>query len=129
MEELTKQIAELIATINKGANGAGEQLQRIAPDAWRLMVKQVTIEAWSSIIFWTSTTALLLLASRITWNLSKRAKSNNNDEGEILLTGASGALLVVSVILFLCELSSSVPRLINPEFYAASAIIERITGR
>ncbi len=64
--ELQNSIASLVNTINTGAKGAGSVLQNIGPEAWRIAVRQVQIEALACIAFWCLVGVAIIIAAQFT---------------------------------------------------------------
>lgn len=50
--ELQSAIAELVRTLTGGAKGAGSALQSVAPEAWRIAIRQVQIDAIATVLIW-----------------------------------------------------------------------------
>jgi hypothetical protein len=50
--ELQNAIAELVKTLTGGAKGAGNALQSVAPEAWRIAIRQVQIDAIATVLIW-----------------------------------------------------------------------------
>ena len=143
MEELAKQIAGLLQTLNSGAKGVGESVQRIAPDAWRVVVKQVIVDAWSSIVCWTIVSLVIFgiaIFLRRCANASTKKVNESEDDhkcqymkdlkSEAFTMNAWALVLTVagSVVLF-SAFNQNVPRLLNAEYHAASYLSERLLGR
>lgn len=50
--ELQNSIANLVNTLTAGAKGAGSALQSVAPEAWRIAIRQVQIDAIATVLIW-----------------------------------------------------------------------------
>jgi hypothetical protein len=64
--ELQNAIAELVSTITEGAKGAGIALQNIAPEAWRIAIRQIQIEAISNIVLFGFIGVVIIIAAQFT---------------------------------------------------------------
>lgn len=142
LEALAKQIAALLQTINGGAQSIGSGLQRMAPDAWRIAVKQVYVSSVVSLLSWFVVSSILwaIAASfykqaKVERALADEAREKGDSQGTKEREGYSDsftAWAILSAILggvgLATNLISNVVPLLNPEYAAALKILELVKG-
>lgn len=105
-------------------------LQKVAPDVWRILIKQQYAKAAGNLIPpW-----LLLIAIFIFRAFFKRWKPNETVEGEMGLYDAMVYIIpTMAGIIFttwgVIALSKSIKYLINPEFYAVRDLLTMILNK
>lgn len=143
MQELAKSISELVNSLNGGAKGLAEAMQRVAPDAWRIAVKQVVIDAVTGLVGWTLVAALIcVLAYKFKLNehqnyswLAQEKKKPAAEQREPyisrLVTDANvwhiwtWVSAVSACVVLIAATCFHIPRLLNPQYEAASQLSAR----
>lgn len=145
MQELAKSISELVNSLNGGAKGLADAMQRVAPDAWRVAVRQVVIDAATGWAAWLLFAVLLLVvaakfSANQRWNESamatergkehpKQSALDNYEEHGFTWQGLKWAALLVAAVTVLVSSSSYIPDLLNPQYAAASQLSARFLGK
>ncbi len=95
------------------------QLKIIAPEVWRILIKQVYLEALD-MFFWFS---VLAMASYFLYKFVRNKKVVEEDDDYNWLYVLVGFLSIVAVAF----LVGSIKWVVNPEFYAIRFLLERLT--
>jgi hypothetical protein len=140
MQELAKSFSELVNSLNGGAKGLSDALQRVAPDAWKIAVYQARLSGITNALCWLSLSCVLAfvarrfyVAHRKTLKLAqletqKCAIGKLEDEASGYYVGALVCGSIASVIAAVGVLSN-VATIINPEYTAASELSVRFLRR
>lgn len=134
LDMVNKMVADTAATLNK-----------VAPDVWRIMMKQQYAFAISNLIApWSIFFGALIFLTimRKKWSKPPEKVKATNDKGEEkevtndavfahLMVTAVGpiVIMVLSTLWGISRLTDSVPVLINPEFYAIKNLILILLGK
>ena len=106
MDELGSELVALVRA-----------LREVAPEVWQIAVRQVTVQAVLGLLW----TAVGLLGSVGSWKLAVSLwRKHKENEYEIWDMGAafSFVLAVFFVGLTIMALAATLPRIINPQWYA-----------
>ena len=126
MNELAKSPAELINTINSGANGLGGAMKTHAPESWRAAVYQSQLTGYTDIA---SIVCLnLLLGISLTW-LIRKAKDDEFEPTYVVPAVIVGIFLVMAIIIAACVVPSDITKILNPEHEAALQLATRFLGK
>jgi hypothetical protein len=132
MQELAKSFSQLVDSLNGGAKGLAEALQRIAPDAWRIAVRQVVIDAACGLLAWTIIVYGILSVAHILRTCSKSASDEPESIGRGGLMTDKAAYVLWSrivtgtgLVIYAVAVSCYMPELLNPQYEAASQMAER----
>ena len=146
MNELAKSIAELIATINKGANGVGESFQKVAPDAWKVAVYHAKVQAWTTLACVLGLAAIVFAVGLKFWQMQRK----NDDLADQAETGkepgwkdqyraacsdAEGfafgkwCAFCIAALITVLGITANLDEIMNPEYEAASQLSARFLGK
>jgi hypothetical protein len=137
--ELQKSIAELINTLTNGAKGTGEIMKNIAPEAWRVAVRQVIIDGCTDLLVGgVIGIAIILLAILVIGKGVESAKETVKQCQDHSLDNYKEALVfwrigywvctIIGSIVILCSVSAAAPKLLNPEYEAGMNVIRLAHG-
>ncbi len=116
-------ITALTNLVNSGHEGAQDLIttsKHLAPEAWRIAVYQVKLQAICTMTSWLLFAIIFGVVATIIFKQAKKSDKNK------------GALLLIAVPIGLASLGniaaslSCVPRLLNPEYTAATNIISAL---
>jgi hypothetical protein len=126
MNELSKSVAELIQSLNGGAKSLAEALQRISPEAWKVTVYQVQINAYRNIIGWWCIAAVCFVIGLKFRQIEKklRAAKDNEAESYCIVTWVA---MCLSLIISFVAVCANIDGIINPQYEAAVKILSHIT--
>lgn len=124
MQELAKSFSELVNSLNGGAKGLAEAMQRVAPDAWRIAVFQEKLNGWLRLLF--AVTSVAVLSKIAAFCLRRRREDKPNS---LEWTIAFVVLLSSTMIIAWSSGLYSIPRLINPEYAAALELSKLFLGK
>lgn len=127
MNELTQKIAELISTLNNGATEIGRAAKLYSPDLWRIALRQVVVEAWTFWSMWTAISALGIFFSVWLLRASLGWKASYED-CSAYTTGRNWAIALISIFttMFIINTAHLFSIILNPEFAAASYLMNRL---
>jgi hypothetical protein len=125
-EALNKATDAAIAGVERLAAA----VEKVAPDAWDVMVRQQVLEGWSTIgafaVIWLFVGLVLRWAHREIW--SQAEESITDSERDFALGSFLGAMLVVLLVVAftvgLCD--DAICQILNPEYYAAADFLQRV---
>ena len=123
MQELAKSISELVNSLNGGAKGLADAMQRVAPDAWRIAVRAQITNAVVSIALEITLFVVALMISRKL--VAYGRNEDTSQEGAGACYAATFCLACVAIWM-VCSLNLDLQRLLNPEFYAAADILKAL---
>lgn len=109
---LQKQLEEVVQAV-----------RGVAPQAWEIAVRQVVIEAVCTLIGWLAVAWGLVVLAK--W-FGGRSKNARDESDAVLLKAMSVVTVCVAVGAVVASVSSLVPQLITPEYYAAQNILSAI---
>jgi hypothetical protein len=123
-QTVTGVIDRALGMIERFAVRAGETMERIAPDAWRVMVRQQYVKGVQRIAL----SLGFLFIALIYWLRTKNLAVDNNDEGFTFAVYRTMPVLCVvgGAIAFVICLSDALCFFINPEYYAIRDILESL---
>lgn len=127
MSDITQTADKAVEHIANGFQQLADAINKLAPGAWEIAVRQSRNEGYANIILGTFVLAMVLAGVALFFRLSS---GWNNDAGD--RTGARCVALVVAIFaacLLLGYIRSGILRVATPEFYAAAAIVELAHGK
>ena len=111
-------------------------LQKVAPDVWRIMIRQQYAKALGGVVFPLGMSLLAFIFAVVlhrksgAWVFKKETWQRDPDGVfAFLLLFITWAPLIVFTIAFLSGLTESIKFLINPEFYAIRDLILVLLGK
>lgn len=102
-------------------------IKTIAPEAWRIVVKQMVIDAtvtlWQYAIFWTITIIVLSISLPLA---ARGLKKDGGDSFRLSYAFAIvfGAAAFIGVICTVSDIPYAIKQLNNPEYYALKQIMQ-----
>src|SRR5512147_1653001 len=121
--DVNQSVVQLLESVNRGTNALAETMKTVAPEAWRITVQAVVTDAVVHLAISVIVAVVLVAAGE--W--MRRRVATIKDEmlsGPVWLAivGAHvGALVTIGV-----NWSEYLPRLLNPQYYAATDIMNHI---
>ena len=127
-DALNKAVDATIAGVEKLAAA----VEKVAPDAWRIMVRQQVIEGWGEIILSVVVFVVTAFLVYLSYRLFRAINWNNQDDTD-LIKYFSGITVAVVCFGFFCwsisrvqDVPSNIAKIINPEYYAAQDIMRAV---
>jgi hypothetical protein len=123
-QTVTGVIERALDMVERFAVRAGEIMERIAPDAWRIMIRQQYVKGVQRIAL----SLGFLFIALICWLRTKNLAVDDNDGGFTFLwyRGIPVLCLIIGAIAFVICLSDALCFWINPEYYAIREILESL---
>ena len=118
---MEKMIVEKITEITEAIKG-------VAPEVWRIMIKQSYVVCISNIIWGLFSLGLVISCIKFWKYINKKRKINNWDTSDpeyILPIFLIGTLSIVGVMVFICCTDEAIKYVINPEYYAIQGLIPK----
>jgi hypothetical protein len=140
MQELAKSFSELVNSLNGGAKGLADALNRVAPGAWKVVVYQARLSGITNALCWLSLSCVLAFVARRFYvdhrktlklaHLETKKDAIGRLENEAsryyvvaLACGSIAAAIAAVGVL------SNVATILNPEYTAASELSARFFRR
>jgi len=125
MNELSKAAAELIQSLNGGAQAFGEALQRVSPEAWRIAVYQVQINGFRFIAAWCFLAAVVFVIGLKFRQIEKRLRADGKKEATAYYIATWVAMSLASVIA-VTSVCINFDKIINPQYEAGIKILSNL---
>jgi hypothetical protein len=126
MNELAKSIAELIGSINSGANQTGEAIRKIAPYAWRCAVYEAKLDAWTTLACVLGIAVMVFVGGLKFHQMQLNSDSHEDQVDFAIYKWVALSIAALITILGIC---SNLDEILNPEYEAASQLSTRFLGK